>query len=69
MGRISLLIVSGLLFWWSGQLMLLLLVAGFAWQLFRKSIPAEGAFGVQVYFAALLAALAWLLHATPVARP
>ncbi len=68
LGRISLLAVSALLFWWSGQLVLLLLAAGFAWQLFRKPIPAAGAFAVQIYFAALLAALAWLLHATPLPR-
>jgi Zn-dependent protease len=68
LGRISLLAVSVLLFWWSGQLVLLLLAAGFAWQLFRKPIPAAGAFAVQIYFAALLAALAWLLHATPLPR-
>lgn len=65
LGRISLLAISALLFWWSGQLVLLLLVAGFAWQLFRKPIPAAGALAVQLYFAALLATLAWLLHATP----
>jgi hypothetical protein len=68
LGRISLLAISALLFWWSGQLVLLLLAAGFAWQLFRKPTPATGAFTVQLYFAAMLAALAWLLHATPIAR-
>jgi Zn-dependent protease len=68
MGRISLLVFSALLFWWSGQLMLLLLAAGFAWQLYRKQIPDDGSVAVQLYFAALLAALAWLLHATPLAR-
>ncbi len=45
--------------------MLLLLAAGFAWQLYRKPIPADGSVAVQLYFAAVLAALAWLLHATP----
>ncbi len=65
MGRISLLVFSVLLFWWSGQATLLLLAAGFAWQLYRKPIPADGSVAVQLYFAALLASLAWLLHATP----
>ena len=37
MGRISLLVFSGLLFWWSGEMVLLLLAAGFAWQLYRKA--------------------------------
>ncbi len=67
MGRVSLLVFSLLLFWWSGQPTLLLLAAGFAWQLYRKPIPADGSVTVQLYFAALLAALAWLLHATPLA--
>ena len=69
MGRISLLVFSGLLFWWSGEMVLLLLAAGFAWQLFRKQLPSDGSVTVQLYFAALLAALTWLLHATPIARP
>ena len=68
MGRISLLVFSGLLFWWSGQAMLLLIAAGFAWQLYRKQVPADGSVTVQLYFAGLLAAFAWLLHATPLTR-
>ena len=60
--------LAGLLFWWSGQAMLLLLAAGFAWQLYRKQLPTDGSVTVQLYFAALLAALAWLLHATPLAK-
>ena len=67
-GRVSLLVFTGLLFWWSGQMMLLLLVAGFAWQLYRKEIPADGSVKVQLYFAGLLAAFVWLLRATPLAR-
>jgi hypothetical protein len=69
MGRISLLAISGLLFWWSGELVLLLLAAGFLWQLFRKQIPATGAFAVQLYYAALMSALAWLLHSMPLVKP
>jgi Zn-dependent protease len=65
MGRVSLLVLSVLLFWWSGELVLLMLAAGFAWQLFRKIIPADGTITVQLYFAAILVSLAWLLHATP----
>jgi len=68
MGRISLVVFSGLLFWWSGEMVLLLVAAGFVWQLFRKQIPSDNSVTVQLYFAALLAALAWLLHATPIAR-
>ena len=67
-GRLSLLAFSVLLFWWSGQGTLLLLAAGFAWQLYRKPIPASGSVPVQLYYATLMAALAWLLHATPLAR-
>jgi len=68
-GRISLLVFGVLLFWWTGQLTLLFLAAGFAWQLYRKLIPQEGSLGVQLYFAALLVGLSWLLHATPIANP
>jgi Zn-dependent protease len=69
MGRISLLVFSGLLFWWTGEATLLIVAAGFAWQLYRKPIPTDGSVTVQLYFAVLLATLAWLLHATPIARP
>jgi Zn-dependent protease len=68
MGRISLLLFSGVLFWWTGEATLLFLAAGFAWQLYRKPLPQDGSVTVQLYYAALLAALAWLLHATPLAR-
>ncbi len=68
MGRISLLVFSLLLFWWSGQATLLLPAAGMAWQLYRKPIPADGSVAVQLYYATLLVALTWLLHATPMAR-
>ncbi len=68
MGRISLMVFSALLYWWSGEITLLLLAVGFGWQLYRKQIPADGSVRVQVYFAAVLAALAWLLHATTLAR-
>ncbi len=68
MGRISLLVFSLALFWWTGEATLLFLAAGFAWQLYRKPIPQDGSIAVQLYFAALLAILAYLLHATPVMR-
>jgi Zn-dependent protease len=68
MGRISLLAFSLLLYWWSGELVLLLVAAGFVWQLYRKQIPADGSVAVQLYFAAVLVALTWLLHATPLTR-
>lgn len=68
MGRISLLAFSGLLYWWTGEMTLLLVAAGFAWQLFRKAIPTDGSVTVQLYFAGLLAVLAWLLHAMPLTR-
>ncbi|MGA3125275.1 MAG: hypothetical protein ABSD13_01050 [Candidatus Korobacteraceae bacterium] len=68
MGRISLLAFSLLLYWWSGELVLLLVAAGFVWHLYRKQIPADGSVAVQLYFAAVLVALTWLLHATPLTR-
>lgn len=67
-GRASLLVFCVLLFWWSREASLLFVAAGFAWQLYRKEFPAEGSVTVQWYFAGLLAALAWLLHATPLTR-
>jgi Zn-dependent protease len=67
-GRVGLLAVSALLFWWSGQAVLLLLAAGFAWQLFRKRFPAEGAISVQLYYVAVVVALAWVLHAMPASQ-
>jgi Zn-dependent protease len=68
MGRVSLLAFSVLLYWWSGEIVLLLLAAGFAWQLYRKQIPNDSSVMVQLYCATVLAALAWLLHATTLAR-
>jgi Zn-dependent protease len=68
MGRISLLAFSILLYWWSGEMTLLLVAAGFGWQLFRKAIPTDGSVKVQLYFAGLVAVLAWLLHAMPLTR-
>jgi Zn-dependent protease len=67
-GRVSLLVFSAVLFWWSGEASLLLLTAGFAWQLYRKEVPADGSVAVQLYYAGLMTALAWLLHATPLTR-
>jgi Zn-dependent protease len=67
-GRASLLVFSVLLFWWSREASLLLLAAGFGWQLYRKEYPVDGSVTVQLYFAGLLTALAWLLHVTPLAR-
>jgi Zn-dependent protease len=63
--RLGLLVLSLMLFWWSGQIVLLLLAVGFGWQLFRRPIPAEGAFSVQLYFAAVIAGLSWILHGLP----
>jgi len=68
MGRISLLALSALLFWWSGDGVLLLLAAGFGWQLYRKELPAQGSLSVQLYFAGVVGCLAWLLHFTPLPR-
>jgi len=68
MGRASLLVFAVLLFWWSGQPTLLLVAAGLGWQLYRKQLPTDGSVTVQIYFAALMAVLAWLLHATPLAN-
>jgi Zn-dependent protease len=67
-GRVSLLFFSILLFWWTGEASLLLLTAGFAWQLYRKEIPADGSVAVQLYYAGMMTALAWLLHVTPLTR-
>lgn len=67
-GRGSLLVFSLLLFWWVGEPTLLFVAAGFAWQMFQKEYPQDGSAVVQMYYAGLLAVLAWLLHATPLTR-
>ena len=68
MGRASLLVFALLLFWWTGQPTLLFVAAGLGWQLYNKPIPADGSVTVQIYFAALMSVLAWLLHITPLAN-
>ncbi len=67
-GCFSLMLFCGVLFWWTSQPVLLLVMAGFAWQLYRKQMPVAGSLRVQIYLAALLAVLGWLMHATPLAR-
>jgi len=64
-GRVWLLVLSVFLFCSSGEVVLLFVAIGFAWQLFRKQFPAEGSLSVQIYFAVVLAALTLLLRATP----
>ncbi len=67
MARGSLLAFCLLLWWWSGELTLLLPAAGFTWQLFRGEETENSSLRVQLLFAALLGVLGWLIHATPVA--
>lgn len=67
-GCLSLLLFSSVLFWWTAQPVLLLVMAGFGWQLYKKRQPVEGSLRVQLCFAVLLAVLGWLMYAAPVAR-
>jgi Zn-dependent protease len=69
LGRFSLLLFCGVLLWWTHEAVLLFLGLGFVWQLYRERSAPEGSMPVQLYYSALLAALAWLLHVTPVVRP
>ena len=67
MARGSLLVFCLVLWWWSGELTLLLPAAGFAWLVYRGAETDNSSLRVQVLFATLLGVLGWLIHATPVA--
>ena len=59
-------LVATLLLWYaSGQQLLLLVAAGAAYRLFTKDLPDQPSMKATVYFLTLLFALAWLLHAVP----
>jgi Zn-dependent protease/uncharacterized Zn finger protein (UPF0148 family) len=67
MARGSLLVFCLVLWWWSGELTLLLPAAGFAWLVYRGGETESSSLRVQLLFATLLGVLGWLIHATPVA--
>ncbi|MDR3764881.1 MAG: site-2 protease family protein [Acidobacteriota bacterium] len=68
LGCFSLLLFCGVLFWWTSQPVLLLVMAGLGWQIYKKHLPLEGSLRVQLYFASVLAVLGWLMHATPIVQ-
>lgn len=49
----------------SGETIFLFVAAGFAWRLFTRDKPEQGDWSTWAYYAALLVALAVLLHAVP----
>jgi Zn-dependent protease len=63
--RISLLTAALALWALSGEKIFFLVGAGVVWRLFTKDLPPLEDWGSFAYYAAVLAALAWVLHATP----
>lgn len=50
---------------YTGNLIFLFVALGTAWRLFTRDLPPRDDWGTWTYFAAVLGALAWILHATP----
>jgi Zn-dependent protease len=65
--RILLLAASLGLWLVSGESIFFLVTMGVTWRLFTKDLPPEPSWSTLAYYIALLAALAWILHATPTA--
>ena len=64
-GRATLLVVAVGLSVYTGSLIFLLVAAGMIWRLFTKDKPTREDWGICLYYAAILAALAFVLHVTP----
>ena len=64
-GRATLLVVAVGLSVYTGSLIFLLVAAGMIWRLFTKDKPPREDWGICLYYAAVLAALAFVLHVTP----
>jgi Zn-dependent protease len=63
--RVVILITTLLLWYGTDEKMFLLVTAGVVYRLFTKDLPEEPSTKATIYFAVLLFALAWLLHAVP----
>ncbi|HEX4322976.1 MAG TPA: site-2 protease family protein [Acidobacteriaceae bacterium] len=63
--RAALLATSLGLWYYTGEGIFVLVAAGFLWRLFTKDKPAQFDWSTLAYYAALLAALAVVLHASP----
>ncbi|MGA2852081.1 MAG: site-2 protease family protein [Terracidiphilus sp.] len=64
-GRVTLLALAVGLWAYTGSLIFLLVAAGMVWRLFTKDMPPREDWGTCLYYAAVLAALAFVLHVTP----
>lgn len=53
------------LWFFSGETIFLFVAGGFVWRLFTRDRPQQGDWGIMAYYAALLVALAVLMHAVP----
>jgi Zn-dependent protease len=59
-------LATALAMWaYTGESMFLFVVGGIVYRLFTKDKPAEDDWGTWFYFVAVMAALAWILHLTP----
>lgn len=65
-GRLGLLAAALVLWVYSGEGIFFLVSAGIAWRLYTKDKPAREDWSIWFYFVILLAALAYMLHLTPV---
>ena len=64
-GRATLVAVAIGLSVYTGSLIFLLVAAGMIWRLFTNNKPTHEDWGTCLYYAAILAALAFVLHVTP----
>jgi Zn-dependent protease len=63
--RVVILVTTLLLWYGTDEKMFLLVSAGVVYRLFTKDLPEEPSAKVTIYYAVVLFALAWLLHAVP----
>jgi hypothetical protein len=63
--RIVILVTTLLLWYGTDEKMFLLVSAGVVYRLFTKDLPEEPSTKATIYYALVLFALAWLLHAVP----
>ena len=64
-GRVALLALCVGLSAYTGSLIFLFVAAGMIYRLFTKDKPTHEDWGICLYYAAILAALAFVLHVTP----
>lgn len=63
--RVGLLAAALAMWAWTGENVFIFVVGGMVYRLFRKDKPAQDDWSTWFYFVAVMAALAWILHLTP----